>query len=154
MNHRRIYSFAVIVFASFILLATAIASTSKPQMLISVDSPYGMRKTIQNIKQSLLNNNFSFLREQTLKDGLGDTEDPHFRILYFCNFAVAHKAIQYDKRIGFMLPCRLTLIEKEGKVTIYYLNPQLVKGLGNHKLNSLCDQISAALNGVIEEATL
>ncbi len=154
MNHRRIYSFAVIVFAGFILLATGIASTSKPPMLISVDSPHGMRKTIQNIKQALVNNNFRFLREQTLKDGLGGAEDPHFRVLYFCNFAVAHKAIQFDKRIGFMLPCRLTLIEKAGKVSIYYLNPQLVKGHGNNKLNGLCDQISTAMKSVIEEATL
>ncbi len=154
MSYRRIYSCAIVVLASFALLASAIATTGKSPMLISVDSPYDMGKTIGNIKQSLLNNNFRFLREQTLKDGVDGNDDPRFRIVYFCNFAVAYKAIQIDKRIGFMLPCRLTLIERDGKVSIHYLNPALVKGLGNHRLNSLCDQISSALSSVLEEATL
>ena len=53
-----------------------------------------------------------------------------------------------------MLPCRLTLIEKDGKVSIHYLNPALVKGFGNNEMDKLCDQIMSALNSVVEEATL
>lgn len=154
MNRRGIYSFSIVVIASFSLLYTTAQSAGKPSMLISVKSPYSMKKTIQNIKQSLVNNNFTYLREQAVNEGLGVKEDPHFRILYFCNFSVAHKAILQDKRIGFMLPCRLTLIETEGQVVIHYLNPQLVKQLNINKLNGLCDQITASLKSTVEEATL
>lgn len=154
MTRRGIYSCSIVVIASFSLLFASALSAGKTRMLISVKSPYNMEKTIENIKQSLVNNNFTFLREQTVKDGLGGSEDPHFRILYFCNFAVAHKAIVNDKRIGFILPCRLTLIETKGQVVIHYLNPQLIKKLSINKLNGLCDQITASLKSTVEEAVL
>ena len=154
MNHRRIYSCAIVVFASFALLGAGPIASAKQPLLIAVESPYGMQKTIANIKQSLVNNNFRFLREQSLEDGLGGPEDPNFRVLYFCNFAVAHEAIQTEKRIGFMLPCKVTLIKRDGKVTIHYLNPSSVKKMSNRHLNGLCDRISASLKNLIEEATL
>ena len=154
MNHRRIYSFSILVIASFSLLFTNVHAAGKPEMLISVKSPYSMNKTISNIKQSLVNNNFTFLREHALNEGLGVEEDLSIRVMYFCNFSVAHEAILQDKRIGFMLPCRLTLIETEGQVVIHYINPQLVKQLGITKLNNLCDQITASLKSTVEEAVL
>lgn len=154
MNHRWIYSSAIFVFAGFTLLAAGPVAVARPPLLISVESPYGMQKTIINIKQSLVNNNFRFLREQSLKDGLGGSEDPNFRVLYFCNFAVAHEAIQHEKRIGFMLPCKLTLIKKDGKVTIHYLDPSVAKNVSNRHLNKLCDRITVSLKNLVEEATL
>lgn len=154
MNRRGIYSFAVAVIASFFLLYSSAQSASKQPSLIVVKSPYGMQKTIANLKQSLLNNNFTFLREHALNEGLGVEENRRFRVLYFCNFAVAHKAILQDKRVGFMLPCKLTLVQTEKGVMIHYMNPQLVKELGIARLNNLCDQISSSLRNTVEEATL
>lgn len=154
MNRTRIYSFTGIVLAVLVLITVFVASLDRPPVQIAVHSPYDMQKTIANIRQSLQSNNFRFLREQTLKDGLVSDQNPHFRVLYFCNFAVAYKAIQQDRRVGFMLPCKVTLVEQDGKVTIHYLNPQMVNRLGNKTLDGLCNQIRIALANVVDEATL
>jgi len=152
MNHRWIYPPAIFVFACFALLGAGYVE-AKPPLVVSVESPYGMKKTVSNIKESLESNNFRFLREQSLKEGLGG-ENPDFRVLYFCNFAIANEALEYEKRIGFMLPCKVTLIRKEGKVTIHYLNPSAVKNISNRHLNGLCDRITLSLKNLVEEAIL
>jgi len=153
MSYRsvRLHSW-IVVFLLFVIPPTAAAAPSS--MLMTVESPYGIEKTIANIKQSLVNNNFRLLREQNVDDGVTESVDPNFRILYFCNFALAYKAIQNEKRIGFMLPCRLTVTKVNNKVFIHYLNPAFAKQMVGGHLDDLCDQISLAFSNIIEEVTM
>jgi len=138
----------------FILVMPGALYAGNPPALISVESPYGMDKTIAVIKQSLVSNNFRFLREQAVAEGVTEFADPDFRILYFCNFSLAYKAIQSEKRIGFMLPCRLTVARVGNKVTIHYLNPEYAKNMVGGSLEGICDQITIAFNNIIDEVIM
>jgi len=60
------------------------------QAVLTVDSPYDLKATIENVKQAASSNNFIFIREQPLSHGLvpAGHEDPRQHIIYFCNFSM------------------------------------------------------------------
>ncbi|MGV8934488.1 MAG: c-type cytochrome, partial [Gallionellaceae bacterium] len=93
---------------------------------IVVDSPYDLQTTVDNVKQAVGLDNFVFIREQTLDDGLVATgkHDVHQHIIYFCNFNLLSEALRIDPRVGLFLPCRITVVEQNGKVRMMAVNPK------------------------------
>lgn len=127
------------------------------QAVLSMDSPYDLKTTIENVKRAASSNNFIFIREQPLSHGLAPTgqEDPRQQIIYFCNFSMLNAALATDPRVGLFLPCRITVVEQNGKVRMMTVNPKrLSKIFNNAELNTLCDEMTKHYLAIMEEAAI
>ena len=121
------------------------------------ESGYDMQTTIANLKDSIIGNNFIIIREQTLDDGLVEAgkENTKQHVIFFCNFGFLNQALEIDPRVGLFLPCRVTVVEKDGKVMVYALNPSRLSPLFNNtELNKLCHEMNETYVSIIEDATL
>lgn len=127
------------------------------QAVLVMDSPYDLKTTIENVKRAVSSNNFLLIREQPLSHGLvpADQEDPRQHIIYFCNFSMLNAALATDPRAGMFLPCRITVVEQDGKVRMMAVNPKrLSKIFNNAELNTLCDEMTKRYRAIMEEAAI
>lgn len=134
------------------------ASVPDPgRAVLTVDSPYDLQTTIENVKKAAASNNYLLIREQPLTAGLlpEGKEDPKQYIVYFCNFDFLNQALATDPRVGLFLPCRITIVERNGKVSLMTVNPKrLSKIFNNSELNEMCEQMTRQYLAIMEEATL
>jgi cytochrome c oxidase cbb3-type subunit 3 len=125
--------------------------------VIIVDSPYGLDETIENLKQAITDQNFTLIRTDYLEHGLVEEgkENKKQVVLHFCNFDFLFEALAIDPRVGMFLPCRVTVIEKDGKVQLSTINPKrLSKLFNNHELNDSCEAMYEVYSSLLEDATL
>jgi cytochrome c oxidase cbb3-type subunit 3 len=125
--------------------------------VITAKSSYGMEETLENLKQAITDQNFTLIRTGYLERGLVKvgTENKKQVILHFCNFKFLFKALAIDPRVGMFLPCRVTVVEKDGVVTLSAINPKrLSKLFNNHELNKYCEEMYDVYNTLLEDATL
>ena len=131
-------------------------SDAEPYVL-SVESPYDMEETLENLKQAITDQNYTLIRTEYFERGLVEpgTENKKQMILHFCNFGFLFKALAIDPRVGMFLPCRITVMEKDGKVRLSAINPRrLSKLFNNHELDKSCDDMYEVYNTLLEDATL
>lgn len=131
--------------------------SEKDLPVIIMDSPYGIDETVENLKQAVTDQNFTLIRTDYLEHGLVEEgkENKKQVVLHFCNFDFLFQALSIDPRVGMFLPCRVTVIEKNGKVQISTINPKrLSKLFNNHELDEYCDQMYEVYNSLLEDATL
>lgn len=134
-----------------------IRKPKQDNLTVVYDSPYTMKETIAALKRAIAGKNFRLIRIQNIDDGLVEKthEDLQKVIIYFCNFQLLNDALAVDPRVGLFLPCRVTVVERAGKVQVYALNPKHLSYLFNNaELNKLCDSMSQVYTDIIEEATL
>ena len=134
--------------------ATVLAS-EEPSIV--VDSPHDLKTTVARLKVALAGNNFVFIREQALDDGLvpEGQQDPRRHIVYFCNFGLLSEALRTDPRVGLFLPCRITVVEQGGKVRMMAANPKRLSRLfNNSELNRMCTELSRMYRAIMDDATL
>jgi len=132
-----------------------VLSVEKP--VIVRESSYDLKTTVKNLRQAITSNNFFVGREQSVEYGLTtpDQANPHQVIVYFCNISLLNKALSVDPRVGLFLPCRVTVVEHNGKVTLMSVNPEVLSKLfNNSELNELCKQMRQNYINIMEEATL
>ena len=76
-------------------------------------------------------------------------------VLHFCNFGFLFEALSIDPRIGMFLPCRITVIETEGKVNVMAINPlRLSKLFNNDELDNACKEMHDIYQALLDDATL
>jgi len=137
--------------------AQAIHASGDLSPIITMASPYGMKETIENIKQAIINQNFTLIRVDYLDHGLvaKGHEDKSKVVIHFCNFKFLFNALAIDPRVGMFLPCRITVTEKNGKVQLTTVNPQrLSKLFNNHELDESCRAMHKVYQSILEDATL
>ena len=125
--------------------------------MIAVYSPYGMDETIENLKQSITDQNFTLIRTDYLDHGFAEEgkENEKQVVLHFCNFGFLYEALVIDPRVGLFLPCRVTVVEHEGKVQVMAINPmRLSKLFNNDELDSACKEMTRIYESILEDATL
>lgn len=121
------------------------------------NSPYDLKTTVENVKLAVASNNFFYGRVQTLEYGLTEpaNENPKQVIVYFCNISLLNQALAVDPRVGMFLPCRITVLEKDGKVQVMSVDPKVLSQLfNNSELNEMCEQMKQDYTRIMEEATL
>ncbi len=121
------------------------------------DSPYDFKTTVENVKRAVSSNNFFYGRVQPLEYGLTEAgrENQKQIIVYFCNLGLLNQALAVDPRVGMFLPCRVTIVEHEGKVQVMSVNPKVLSRLfNNSELNRLCERMSESYSAIMDEATL
>jgi cytochrome c oxidase cbb3-type subunit 3 len=124
---------------------------------IVVDSPYGLDETIENLKQAITDQNFILIRTDHLDHGFVDEDKENKKqvVLHFCNFGFLYEALAIDPRVGLFLPCRVTVVEKEGKVQVMTINPmRLSKLFNNDELNNACKEMTKIYEAILEDAVL
>ena len=74
-----------------------------------------------------------------------------YRILGACNPEFAHKALQYENKIGIMLPCNVIVQQiSENETEIAAVNPiASMQAVENENLGSIAKEITARLEKVI-----
>ena len=124
--------------------------------LITFESPYSLKVTVENIKKAVIGKNFRIIRQQYLNEGLvkPGKENKKQIVIYFCNFNFLNRALALDPRVGLFLPCRITAIEEKGKVTVTSTNPLYMSRFFNNKeLDKLCEEMNQVYVDIVEEST-
>ena len=132
-----------------------IAIEEEPTLIY--DSPFGLDKTIEMLKRAILGKNFRLIRVQTFDDGFvpKEKEQASKSIVYFCNFGFLNQALAIDPRVGMFLPCRITVVEREGKVQVMAINPMHLSRLfNNSELDKACIEMRDLYVEILEEATI
>ncbi len=79
-------------------------------------------KTVNALKEQ----SFGVLTEINVRDTLKkklDVDFDNYIILGACNPPFAHKVLEYDRKIGLLVPCNVCIWESNGQVTISAINP-------------------------------
>ena len=125
--------------------------------LLIYESPYSLTETIKQVKRAIVGQNFKFIRQQSLDEALGVNLDNEKKevILYFCNFNKLSQALTLDKRVGAFLPCRISVVERNGRTFIMAVDPKALNSLfDNNRLSPLCDDMKRVYTAILEEASL
>lgn len=125
--------------------------------VLEEESSYSLEQTVENVKRAAIGHNFRIIRVQTLENGLfpPDQEDKHEVIIYFCDFGFVNKALALDPRVGLFMPCRVTVVERHGKVMVMSINPKYLSRLYNNAdLDKPCNEMTQDYQNILDEATL
>ncbi len=128
----------------------------EPASLI-VESSYTFDETVENVKRAITGSNFVHIRDQALTHGfkVEKSEHPRQEIIYFCSFSFLYEALKIDPRAGVFLPCRVTVVEQDGKIQIMSINPKHLSQLfNNNELKESCDKMYDVYSGILEDASL
>jgi cytochrome c oxidase cbb3-type subunit III len=160
--------YVLILFTNLLFTPEAWASTSvnpdrhvvtdtiKAPLLIH-ESPYSLIDTVEQVKRAITGQNYKLIRQQTLDRDSDANQQSAVKeiILYFCNFNKLDMALKLDKRAGLFLPCRISIIERDGKVYMMTVNPKEFNSLfQNQKLDKLCEELYQDYLTILEEASL
>lgn len=131
---------------------------------MSTNLKYGLETTldatfedaITRVSEALKAEGFGILTEinmqATLKEKL-DVDMLNYVILGACNPSLAHQALQYEQKIGLLLPCNVIVYNKETseKTHVAILDPTLMVQLTeNSALNDIANDARARLERVIQ----
>ena len=124
--------------------------------LITFESPHSLDETVTLIKRAITGKNFRIIRTQYLEQGIvkAGSENKNQVIIYFCNFDFLNRALAIDPRVGLFLPCRITIVNNKGKVSVTSTNPLYMSTFfNNNELNKLCQEMFQIYSDIIEEST-
>lgn len=117
-----------------------------------VDSTFD--EAIEKTTLALQQEGFGILTEidvkTTLKKKL-DVDFKPYKILGACNPTFAHKALQYEDKIGAMLPCNVIVIQQEDGVEIAAVDPMAsMMAVENDALGKVAGEVRSKLRRVID----
>ena len=105
--------------------------------------------TINKVTEELKKEGFGILTTIDVKETLKNKIDVDFKkytILGACNPPLAHKALLAEEEIGLLLPCNVTVYEKEGKSAVSVFDPSLMtKVVENENLNPIAEEVKEKL---------
>ena len=109
----------------------------------------------EKIREKLKEVGFGVLTEidmqATMKRKL-DKDLPKYKILGACNPNFAWNAIQTEEKIGIMLPCNVTLIEKGDKTDVSIMDPVVALGIVNNpEIEPFANEVKALLENALDE---
>ena len=121
-------------------------------------SPYSFEQTVKNVKAALTGANFRIFPDRFVEQGLVDEFSVNTRQvgIRFCNFNVLYGMLKIEPRLGVVLPCRITILEREGgEVMLVVPNLRVVsRWFNNDELVTLWDRMETTFNDIIDEVTL
>ncbi len=121
-------------------------------------SPYDFDTTLSNVKAALTGANFRLFPDRYLEQGLTDEFSVNTRQIgvRFCNFNVLYGMLKIEPRLGVVLPCRITVLERDdGQVLLLVPNLKVVsRWFNNDELVGLWDRMEQTFVEIIDEVTL
>jgi uncharacterized protein (DUF302 family) len=131
------------------------------QRRTGIVSEYGMSRTTDltmdeaedRIRTALAERGFGVLTEidvaATLKAKI-DVDRPPYKILGACNPVLANQALQHDERIGLLLPCNVTLSQRDGGTVVSIVDPGVLLGIAGS--SPRMDELATEARAKLEEA--
>lgn len=121
---------------------------------LSKETGYSFEEAIEKATEELKKDGFGILTtidvKQTLKNKL-DVDVDKYTILGACNPNFAHQALQIENELGLLLPCNVIVYEKDGKVHVSIMNPEIMASVtGNEKMDEIGKEVKKILAGTLE----
>lgn len=121
---------------------------------LSKETGYSFDEAIERATEELKKDGFGILTtidiKQTLKNKL-DVDMDKYTILGACNPNFAHQALQIENELGLLLPCNVIVYEKDGKVHVSIMNPEIMASVtGNEKMDEVGKEVKKILAGTLE----
>lgn len=137
------------IWTVLLLLCLSSGAGAAEPVLLEANSPYGFEETVTRLKAAIGNQNLRLLRDQ-------DLSKPSLTVhaLHFCDFQLLERAYAADRRIGYTLPCRITVIQRPGGVVLNAVNPTYAAHAAHLETGGLCDEIKSKILEIMWEATL
>jgi len=114
-------------------------------------------EALDRVVDALKEEGFGVLTEINIRDAFKEKLGKDFRpytILGACNPPLAHKALSSVPEIGLMLPCNVTVEERDAGSVVRIVNPQEMMRIGgfedNESLVSVGSQAYAGLKRVAD----
>jgi uncharacterized protein (DUF302 family) len=127
-------------------------------MLYSRQTDNSFEDVCKKIQDFSAQNKLGVLAVIDLKEKLnskGVEFEPQCRIIEVCNPVQAKLVLQANMAISTVLPCRISVYEDGGKVTVASLRPSAVLSLfGNPEIQPIAQQIEDAIIRIIDSACL
>ena len=117
---------------------------------------YQFDEAVDKITMALKEVGFGILTEidmkATLKNKL-DVDRRPYKILGACNPPFANEALGIEEKIGILLPCNVTVIEREdGAVDVSIMDPSVAMSVvENPDLESLANEVLGKLETALEK---
>jgi|GEM_PF-3866298 len=124
------------------------AKGAEPPVL-TASSPYDYDTTVTRVERALKGHNLDVLRDLEVAGKQG-----RHRHIFFCDFEQLPEAVTTDKRIGCILPCKVTVSDTGDGVRLSAMNPEAARQAAGIGLKSLCIELRNTLISVMQEATL
>ncbi len=137
-------------------LPDPVPSMADEPPVIERTSPYDMDKTAERLKEAIGGANMRLIRAESFDQTFSEDgeENKHHIAIDSCDFDFLNQALKIDPRVGLFLPCRFTLSEHDGKVSVSTINPKRLSAIfNNSELNQLCDKMHKVYVDILEEAT-
>lgn len=113
-------------------------------------------QAVESIKKELKDRKFGVLWELNFKDKLAehDIDFPNnFKILEVCNPKQANEVLSKHIEIGYFLPCKIVVYEKEGTIRIGTAKPgMLISMMGYEDLDEVASSVERILIESIDAA--
>lgn len=116
-----------------------------------LDVPFD--EALERTKAALKTEGFGVLTTidvaQTLKEKIGVDFEPYL-ILGACNPSLAHRALEADRSVGLLLPCNVTVRERETRTAVSIVDPMQMLGVagGDPALVEIAREAEAKLRRV------
>lgn len=136
--------------------ATAALAAGDAPPVLSVDSPYDTATTVQRLQQAVEARQYRVVRVARSYEEPGTDADAP-TVVYFCNFALLHKALERNKEIGPMLPCHIVVNREGDQVTLYAPNLSILAQRftrDDSVLRGICDHVTQDYKEILDEVTL
>jgi len=137
------------VLLAFVLVFNMASAYAAAPSSFVVDAHCSFKNAIKHVKQAAVANNFRLVRERDMS-----IKGVKIHAIWFCNFALLNKAIHRNKKVGYLLPFRVTVVERNGKISVSSVNPDKSMEFVKSKLGNICDVITASYKAILEEASL
>lgn len=113
-------------------------------------------EAVESITNSLKERKFGVLWQLNFKDKMAehDIDFPNnFMILEVCNPHTANEVLSAHIEVGYFLPCKVVVYEKNGEVFIGTAKPGMLIGMmGYEDLDSVANEVEAVLIESIDAA--
>ncbi|MFC1603078.1 c-type cytochrome [Pseudomonadota bacterium] len=120
-------------------------------------SSHSYEQTIERLKDAVVNNGYSVVREQLLGEGIVDPDEGERKqhVVYFASLQMISDGLAHDPRMGLFLPGKIIIIEHEGVVKVLAHNPKQYNALFNNTaLSDFSEMLHKTYQAILLEATL
>lgn len=117
--------------------------------IIEVSSPHGFETTLTRVRTAIESHNLRVLRDET-----GEVPGVESRSFYFCNFELLRQAYAIERRIGYTLPCRITVRSDGERVLLTAIDPVYAARAAGLPTGELCGRLRSTLEDIMAEAVL
>ena len=123
--------------------------------IYKVKTEKSLADAVKDVKMKLAENGFGTLFELNFKDKVkekGFEISDNFILLEVCNPSIASGILQENIEVGFILPCKVVVYEKEGVNYIGLIKPTALVKLVDRSFKDMAKQVEMDLLTSINES--